>query len=400
MHIEIEQSLQKIASNVYSDIKDEEKDWALNKAQLRFVKNKVNPLKKDIKFQGNEKSLDDIQSLIVHDTVLDFYIKPSIQVGNNTINFYEGYSYFPANYLYLSADRSVVMSSCPINVPSFDTFKTTKVLNIYRIPFDTSSEDISSFSFLFNTLNIFVGNSTTFSDDSVRDKDLNKFALGYGTKWNNAFGSSGITDLAFYAINILQDFINIKCPIQVGSIDGTNNLLGLYWEKYLDTYIPGNFILVTSDPIADLTLTSIKGVQAIDISKISGGAGDNRVSYYNPPPNSNLTEQSNRLVKSSEEFDVNSNNTFYKTISKSPISVIDDFKLRVLFSNSFIITNQIIKYIRKPQFVSLYLNQHSELSPSVHQEICDMAVEEIQLITDNPNVRNKIDYDLSRGNIT
>lgn len=63
----LEQGLQRVAANAYDFLLDEEKEFWLNRAQDRFIKDRafISGDVKRIGFEGNQKRLDDIRTLIV-----------------------------------------------------------------------------------------------------------------------------------------------------------------------------------------------------------------------------------------------------------------------------------------------------------------------------------------------
>lgn len=71
MHIALLQGLQRVAANAYDYLTAEEIDFWLNRAQDRFVKDRafITGDVRQIGFQGNQKRLDDIRSIVVQNYV-------------------------------------------------------------------------------------------------------------------------------------------------------------------------------------------------------------------------------------------------------------------------------------------------------------------------------------------
>lgn len=101
MHIAFNQGLQRINANAYDFMTSDEIDYWLNRAQERFVKDRafVTGDVKRVGFEGNQKRLDDIRSLITQDHFDGWTATtgPSWQQVD-----------LPADYLYLVAVRADV----------------------------------------------------------------------------------------------------------------------------------------------------------------------------------------------------------------------------------------------------------------------------------------------------
>lgn len=56
-HIELNQSLQKIAANTTRKFLSEELDWVINKMQDRFIQNKLQPMVKGKRAETSDRSV-------------------------------------------------------------------------------------------------------------------------------------------------------------------------------------------------------------------------------------------------------------------------------------------------------------------------------------------------------
>ncbi len=66
VNIDLEQKLQSIDANRFDDLLQEEKDWWLHEAQMRYIKQRISP-KGNPKREGNQQTVkryDDLQALI------------------------------------------------------------------------------------------------------------------------------------------------------------------------------------------------------------------------------------------------------------------------------------------------------------------------------------------------
>lgn len=100
MHIAFNQGLQRVNANAYDVFLDEEIDFYLNRAQDRFIKQRTN-IKSDAKrdgFEGSQKRLDDIRTIIQQDTIDSWnaLAQPMWWVGD-----------LPLDYLYLVSLRAI-----------------------------------------------------------------------------------------------------------------------------------------------------------------------------------------------------------------------------------------------------------------------------------------------------
>jgi hypothetical protein len=94
MHYALDQGLQRVAANAYDYLLDDEKDFWLNRAMERFIKDRafITGDVKRVGFEGNQKRLDDIRTLVVQDYTDTW----AAQTGAQWIQ-----TDLPADYLYL-----------------------------------------------------------------------------------------------------------------------------------------------------------------------------------------------------------------------------------------------------------------------------------------------------------
>ncbi len=104
MHYALEQGLQRVAANAYDYLLDEEKDYWLNRAQDRFIKDRafITGDVKRIGFEGNQKRLDDIRTLVSQNYVDTFDMTTAAEWRQIDL---------PADYLYLVNIRADIRFS-------------------------------------------------------------------------------------------------------------------------------------------------------------------------------------------------------------------------------------------------------------------------------------------------
>ena len=116
MHYALDQGLQKVASSVYDYFLPEESDFWLNRAQERFIKQRLHPEgdPKKLGFSKNEKRLDDLRMLIEVDYTDD--VAPS--AAADAVDFD-----LPTDYMFLVNARVSVYIACggEVNISSTET---------------------------------------------------------------------------------------------------------------------------------------------------------------------------------------------------------------------------------------------------------------------------------------
>jgi hypothetical protein len=142
MHNAFNQGLQRVDANAYDYFTNEEIDLWLNRAQERFIKDRafITGDLKRIGFEGNQKRLDDIRTLVVQDY-------------SDTWTPLEGAQWiqvdFPADYLYLVNVRADMHYNRCEQVTTEDSTKVTpfriidnaEVYNMQQNPFAKSVID-------------------------------------------------------------------------------------------------------------------------------------------------------------------------------------------------------------------------------------------------------------------
>ena len=106
MHTAFAQGLQRVNANAYDYFTNDEIDYWLNRAQERFIKDRAFESSdiKRIGFQGNQKRLDDIRTLVVQDYTDTFPTSTTAEWQQVD---------FPADYLYLVNIRAdIYYSNC------------------------------------------------------------------------------------------------------------------------------------------------------------------------------------------------------------------------------------------------------------------------------------------------
>lgn len=340
VHIEIQQQTQKIASNVFDKFLPEEIDWIYNKNEARFIESNVRPKGTAGRFEINEASLDDLQTILVKDyEAITFKQKDGLCYG-----------VLPDNYTYLVNDRSLVLSNCS---SLFTTNTSTYSEVVGKLKFPNSTKLVSPY---YSTFNIIINGITVFD---IAD-------------YNISSGLSSVNE-KFVLVNLVREEL-------------IDEAYTIYWERYRDVYERNTFIIVSNSAMTgSITIDSVTNSMTTSIS-----------TYNIYDPNVEV-ESNNRLTKSNRLPDVLFNNVFHKSIPRSPVSNLVDGKIFVNYSEKrFIVNKLLIDYIRRPQKLSLILDNSSELPETAVRKICDLSAEYIKVLVESPAYQQKLQDNMVR----
>ena len=319
MHIEVNQSLQKVAANRTRKLMDQETDWVLNKMVNRTIQAALGK-KSVLSLEKQQMALDKFTNLVV--------------VGNE-MKAYKSFmpsfiSYMPGDYSYLISNVSYVHDNCKGIIQSGLAYTYVSV-----IPFEKSELALPPFY-----ANVAITISGLTLNIPANLPPSNEYT-GYDSKRD-----------FFLLIPFILNYFKAR------GID-------ISWEKCGDIKYPGCFIVVSESVITANV--------AIDANAPYGprySTSGNRVLYVTE----DVAVAVNRLT-GSELIQDFLRLAFYKPSPISPVSEISNGLLRVYTDQNFIVTKTMITYVRKPQIISLDLGTDCDLDPEFHQSICDLAVE-------------------------
>lgn len=334
IHIAVDLGIQKLGSYAFDNIKPEYIDLVFNRMGNAFIAEKtsrsLNPRQKGL--EDTIIRIDDIQELIT---------SSSLTILNS--NTKRQYAILPENFLsYVEAEADVIFS-CTNQTVTYITSTVPEYVSV--IPFKQSNFG-SPPSPPFQYTKVYVVKNTV-------PIEIFDFA-DYST------GLSSIEEIFTVVDKILLE------------VNRLSNL-SVYWEKYRDLYHPQSFIFVSTDSYySDQAMTidytnSLSGSASFgttNYTKVTTGSGnfDTRYSYC-------------RLY-SNEEISHMQSNPFGKSDPTSPIISIYDDQITVWKDERFILKGLDLKYIRKPQRLSLPLNQSYGIrSQKAIDKIIDMTVQ-------------------------
>ena len=320
MHIEINQSLQKVAANKTRKFLKEEIDWVLNKIQHRFIQLSLKP---KLNMQGKPTGAFTVDQLR-QDALRNITVSNREIVSDLS---YTGRSkhILPSNYMYLLADSSTILTNCGEDKSANSTV-TLQCINLPEA----------------------AGPSPYFTSLSITANGITVNVPGDLEQYNQYQSTNNKADLSF-----IIPFLLYKLRLQG---------VEAYWEKYDDLF-KQNCIIVPNGNNEALSYNGVAitgNVSSILRNvKIAAQEGEGLV-------------RANRLEESTKIFELQQT-PFYKSSLESPISELENNILWVYNGKNFTVTKTNISYIRKPKPISITLGCDCEIAEDFHQTICDLT---------------------------
>lgn len=343
MHIGLDVGVQKMNTNILDNFEPEQKDWVLNEAQNRFVKNRVNPKSnpKQEGFEDTAKRVEDLEDLY-EEVDLPVYV-----LDNET-----QYCVLPNNYYLPVEGQPRVIHNCNgVNKTLVPTNEYSSVVPFFN---DNSATPFNGFR-----LTLTQGTTTTVLFD------LNDYAFVS----NVANGVLNSTEERFYIVHHVLEIVNRNSNIEV------------YWEMYKNVYHPNSFVFITHDGsnVSISTPTNIYNfestvLQMYQTSDVSIGKQDSRL----------VSTKVRQILK----------HPFLTTIHTSPIYNIYNKQIKIYHNQKFILERFNLLYIRKPRLISLSLSQSCEVNSNFHDEIVDIAIQLIKSRIEAKDYSNIINENL------
>jgi len=363
-HIHVERGVQRYNANVYDYFLPQEIDLILTKMQNRFIDSKFRRDEKDLGFQYDQGDLDDIESLIVSGVEVPVFQDFSINKGR---------ALFPYNYRHLIDIEGVGYRTCTEPTSSLYTRETTTnaIQYITKYNINPSTTPVSSigthykdFKLSYNGEIIFDGNDYEELSDGLRSKE--EF---------------------FLLQNLLLGKFYENLPSEIK---------GIYWERYDNISELYTLIVVADFQPSGSTSYSVETV----IGNVPGtttfqGNTIGRDRFY-------TTNDSNyncklRIVNNDRKSTILRDNAFSKTISRSPVTTISETGVIINYDKRFIVNFINIDYIRIPSYINLSLGRGFALREHTHERICDLAIEYIKNIIEQPSYQTTLNDNMLRN---
>lgn len=346
LHVKIDLHLQEINSNVYGNVLPEEKDIIINEQILEFFRDNEDEDSNKLRegFQSTTKRYDNIKELIVERT-LPLYVK-----DDNSV-----YTTLPEDYLRLISDATILRCNSYVNIETTNS-------NEYVYGFELN-DVVNGAGNYFTGLFIYILAQGT------------DFALNTFPHYNGGFKSY---KEAFILYDLLYEELN-----KVNKYKEENKTkYKVYKNWYNGKYYGTKLLFVSQEPMDIYYSIVAEGnfqMELLDTIPIK---------QPNVVTNS---ERENRLTATKDVRNV-LNSVYRTTTHKSPISELQQDRLIVHHEKKFIPKELKIKYIKRPNFVSLYLNRNTDLNVNVLGIIAKRTAERLAVIKGNTTAKSLVQH--------
>jgi hypothetical protein len=339
MHIAIDLELNKLNSNLYDNILPQEKDYFLNRAQERFIKQRYGAQSnnKGKGFEMSQKRIDDLKNLLVPN-----YYDKAYRVAETDFDYLNKLRfYLPNDYMFLTSQRSKVFGN---DCGDINLQELTETIHYYILP-------LSGFTVNYNGFSIKTTSETPYIQNlnyTAEDKELfiTKLIIDWETK----------ISISKYKV---------------------------YYERYNDIYSPGNLIFVAKE-----TPQALKWYNAEVSTNFSPIT--KQYKYYTATCGKEEIVV-NRFAQQDDVYKMQMD-PFNDTAMYGPLTIINQQFIDVFIKRqNFIVKEISISYIRRPKLISLELNQSCELAEETHAEIVRDAV---NLMLENFEAQNRLQTSL------
>ena len=354
LHAGVREGLQKIQTQQGDDLLPEEIDYFLNIEQDKLWNNLITD-----NFQNPVIRQQLIQNLIVKNKSVPVY------KTSDTDDFFDSESMFailPANFGYILSSRPKVYDDCQDMEVS--TENVTEYYLVIKFPISSQS-----------TGPYYINSRLTINGTDIYISEAN---AGYASK-----------DEYFQVVKEFTNKVNKEGKYNV------------YWEKYDNVYEKNSLIITSGKtPITIISSATIdtfyETQEQADTSTSSQRKSISRakvdVSSISTPPFYGICD-----MKESDDIYLTKKNVYYASKATNPYGVIADNKIFYLVDKTFIITDTLLDYVRKPQTISLYLNQSCEFGGTAPNMIVDGAVQRLKLVLENPSYEGFVRDNQYRG---
>lgn len=343
MHIEVRQGTQNIASNNRRKLLKEEIDWILNKNQERFIQSRVKPrLDGSGGFEVDQMNADSIRTLL--------------KTKEITAEQYDGYCsvYLPADYMHLIRDESKTEKLCGTVAESSSVSEQVRIFKL-PVAVGNGASPVKYFTEVIFSINT----DTYIFADILTAKDIQ-------------FSGLSSSKEKYLIIDFWLDYLRNVLSKEV------------YWEQYRDIYQQDCFI----SPSAQV------GAAASAI--VDGNMGSASLKNFTNTVYENVGSYKANRLSNSEIIGTMQQTAFQKSSYLSPVSELEGRWLKIYTDSSFIVTKVKLVYVKKPRRMSLDLGLDCELAENFHQALCDLTVEYIKTMYQDPDWERKLQDNITR----
>ena len=360
MHHAVEQGLHKVASNSYDTFLPEEIDFALNKMQERFIKQRFWNISdpKGTGLHGSQKRVDDLRII----TVLDYnddVVTPNLYADHEDFDL-------PTDYMFLINGRvKILYDDCQVD-PELITNGDFSLSTGWTLGDGTDDKWSITSGYVTHA----PGNSALFTEalsQSIRVKKGNKYLISVFVE-----GATGGTSASTGSFTI--SFGNPGTPGE-GNTSYTFDYDSTPENEYESTESARakQFELEALEDNASFTITP-------------SGDYNGRIDNISVK---RIKEIPLRIVEPDETYNL-LNNPFTTSTSSSAIGVINDTYIKVFNNKSYLLKGLNADYIRIPTEISLSSTQDCELADHTHQEIVDLTVKHLLEATESQRYQTNV----------
>ena len=335
MHLNIDLELNKLNSNLYEIILPQEKDYFLNRAQERFIKQRYGALSNPKRqgFEMSQKRIDDLKNLLVPNYYDKCFKLPVTDFDyNDKLKFY-----FPGDYMFLTSSRSRLKHNYCGTLTPVDTNVTFKTItiNLSAIPGLTD----------YGLFGIRLDSAVVLPVGTLTGLDSQEKTLAIQT----------VVD----TLNKSTDFVNAG------------------WVAYSSNYRNVKGDIVITVPTADTKVLYYTVIGTYPTPPILIFTKVTNTKTY-LESNGNMEVFPNRFAQQDDVY-LMQVDPFNKTNAyEGPLVIIHTDSIDVFFERvgpeAFVVQEIAISYLRKPRLMSSTTKQSCELSEETHSEIVRDAV--------------------------
>jgi len=362
MHHAVEQGLQKVASSSFDTFLPEEIDFALNKMQERFIKQRFWAISdpKGTGLHGSQKRADDLRIV----TVLDYndnVTTPSLTADHEDFDL-------PTDYMFLiNARAEILYDDCSVD-PELITNGDFSTATGWTLGDGTDDKWTIASGYVTHT----SGSGAAFTEvlsQSIRVKKGNKYLISVIVE-----GATGGTSASTGSFTI-----SIGNPGTAGNTSSTFDYLA---PPTPDTRTIYQTTHATVAKQFELEALSDNVVFQINPSQDFNGRIDN-ISVRR------IKEIPVRIVEPDDAYNI-LGNPFATSTPTSAVGVINGTYIKVYNNKSYLLKGLNADYIRTPVEISLSSGVDCELADHTHQEIVDLTVKHLLEATESQRYQTNI----------
>jgi hypothetical protein len=357
MHIAVNLGVQKIASFQVDNLLPEEIDHELNLAMLRFIKQRYNPTSNRLGkgFEQSQKRIDDLSHLVVQHA--DYTFTPYINevLSSTTSPIYVDRITLPADYMFLVSLRARVAHNCGEVITPLFANKTYRFVEVDLTP---------------PAPGYFITEISRF--DGTNWVSITNTPLGEEITYNQIF------DYATYNFQILP---------YTGVIDFTNIVISDFNPEQSPIANPNRVYITTNPGDPNSFWTADSGGNRLRSTWVNSQGLSSAFYVYSsklfPHGVSTRTYKDGKLeiypctYFQHDDIFESLDDPFNRSWYRSPSYTFEENSIDFYTDNKFVVDYSVLKYIRKPNPMSLSLGVGCELAEHTHAEIVEMTIKSI-----------------------